>query len=162
MSQQSDEPVIVIRRRFEAPCEFVYRIWTDPNYVAQWWGTDGATSTVREFDLRPGGRWRIDMRTASGDVYVNAGIYDEIVENERIVYTDETDPAIVWPDGLPPARGVFTVTFERAGAATNVTIHARFRSLLERDRVARTGMIEGIEAGLERLEQLLETIRTTT
>jgi len=147
VTQPADDPVIVIRRRFDAPRDLVYRIWTDPVYVAQWWGVDGATSTVHEFDLRPGGRWRIDMRTASGDVYANSGVYDEVSENERIVYTDDA--------------GVFTVTFASAGGATDVTIHARFPSITIRDRILQSGMADGIGEGLDRLANLLQQIRRT-
>lgn len=147
MTQPADDPVIVIQRRFDAPRDLVYRIWTDPVYVAQWWGVDGATSTVHEFDLRPGGRWRIDMRTASGDVYANSGVYDEVSENERIVYTDDA--------------GVFTVTFASADSATDVTIHARFPSITIRDRILQSGMADGIGEGLDRLANLLQQIRRT-
>ncbi len=156
-----DDCVIIIRRRFDAPRELVYRIWTDPSYVAQWWGIDGAVSTVRALDVRPGGRWEIDMRTTEGDTYANAGVYSEVIANERLVYVDDPDLDRTSNDFAPPA-GTYTTTFVSDGDATVVTIQARFGSAAERDRVRQSGMIEGIGQGLNRLEIILRTMRKTS
>ena len=49
---------IVITRVFDAPRELVWKVWTQPEHVARWWGPRGFTTTVTEMDLRPGGKWR--------------------------------------------------------------------------------------------------------
>ncbi len=51
----SEEQELVLTRVFDAPRELVFKVWTDPKHVAQWWGPHGFTNPVCELDLRPGG-----------------------------------------------------------------------------------------------------------
>lgn len=153
---QDDTLLHVTTRTFAAPRELVFRAWTDPAHVARWWGVRGATNPVCEMDVRPGGRFRIDMRTGSGTTYPNRGVYREVVPNERIVYEDEIDPDDpVW-NGDPPPAATHTITFADAGPRrTAVSIHTRFATIADRDRYIRFGIREGIGQGLDRLEALL-------
>ncbi len=145
-----------LSRVFAAPRDVVFAIWTDPKYVALWWGIAGATIPTAELDVRPGGRWRIDMRTASGTVYPNGGIYLEVVPNERIVSTDVSDPASpAWRDRAPPADRLNTVTFEDAPGGTRVTLRVQFQSAADRDFFVGAGMLQGIGQSLDRLARLL-------
>ena len=48
-------------RVFNVPREFVFKAWTDPNHLCQWWGPKGFTNTFQEFDMRPGGHWHFVM-----------------------------------------------------------------------------------------------------
>jgi uncharacterized protein YndB with AHSA1/START domain len=146
-----------LTRVFEAPREVVFRIWTDPKYVALWWGIEGATNPVCELDVRPGGRWRIDMRTAGGTVYQNGGVYLDVVENERLVSTDVSDPESPAWMGSPPGDRLNTVTFEDAREGTRVTLRVQFRSVADRDFFLRAGVKEGIAQGLDRFERVLES-----
>lgn len=130
-------------------------MWSDPAKVARWWGTAGSTSSVIEWDFRRGGAWHIDMHAASGAVYANRGIFSELITNETIAYTDVVDPGLCWSDGRPAPIGAYTITFAENGPTTVVTIHARFESVENAERVRRSGMIEGIGEGLTRLQQLL-------
>ncbi|HYT14944.1 MAG TPA: SRPBCC domain-containing protein, partial [Burkholderiales bacterium] len=59
---QPNERTVVITRVFDAPRELVWRAWTDPRHMAQWWGPQGFTNPVCEMDVRPGGALRIVMR----------------------------------------------------------------------------------------------------
>ncbi len=121
----SDEPIVTMTRVFDAPRNLVYKAWTDPGHLAQWWGPHGFTNPVCEVDLRPGGTWRIDMRGPDGTIYPNTGRYLEVVERERLVYTDIVDDdATAWGDSPPPSS-VSTVTFEDAGSQTKVTVVTR-------------------------------------
>ena len=82
---------VVIRRRFDAPRELVWKMWTDPSHFAQWYGPHDYTVPVVEMDLRVGGRYLVCMErlTPEGPSRLwFAGTYLEIVENERLVYTD--------------------------------------------------------------------------
>jgi uncharacterized protein YndB with AHSA1/START domain len=147
---------VTITRVFKAPRDLVFRIWTDPAYVALWWGIDGATNPVCELDVRPRGRWRIDMRTASGAVYRNGGVYLEVVPNQRLVSTDVSDPqSPAWQGSLPPADRRHTVTFEDAPGGTRVTLRIEYQSATDRDFFARAGISEGIGQSLDRLARLL-------
>ena len=81
------EKELVLTRVFNAPRERVWKAWTDPNQVAQWWGPAGFTNPRCEVDVRPGGVLRIDMRGPDGTVYPMSGVYREVVSPERLVFT---------------------------------------------------------------------------
>jgi len=147
-----------LTRVFEARRELVFRIWTDPKYVALWWGVEGATNPVCELDVRPGGRWRIDMRTAGGTVYPNSGTYLEVIENRRLVSTDVSDPASPAWQGSPPGNRLNTVTFEDQGDATRVTLRVQFKSVADRDLFLSAGVKEGIAQSLDRFEGVIKTL----
>src|SRR5262245_47165811 len=82
---------IVITREFDAPRELVWKAWTEPARIAQWWGPRGFTTTVTAMDLRVGGRWRYVMHGPDGAQYPVCGVFREVVPPERIVTTDEFD-----------------------------------------------------------------------
>lgn len=149
-----------LTRVFAAQRDLVFRIWTDPKYVALWWGIEGSTNPVCELDVRPGGRWRIDMRTAGGSVYPNGGVYLEVIENQRLVSTDVSDPASLAGKESPPANRLNTVTFEDAGEGTRVTLRVQFRSVADRDMFLRAGVKEGMGQSLDRFERVLRTVRS--
>jgi uncharacterized protein YndB with AHSA1/START domain len=144
-----------LSRVFNAPRDLVYRIWTDPRYVALWWGIEGATNPVCRLDVRPGGRWQIDMRTASGTIYRNGGVYLEVVENRRLVSTDVSDPDSPARRGSPPADRLSTVTFEDEGGGTRVTLRVQYRSVADHDFFVNAGVKRGIAQSLDRFERLL-------
>ena len=60
---------LVLTRNFNAPRELVFKVWTDPKHVAQWWGPHGFTTRILEMDVRPGGVWRYAMRGQDGNDY---------------------------------------------------------------------------------------------
>ncbi len=60
-SEAASEREIVITRIFNAPRELVFKAWTDPEQVAQWWGPKGFTTRVVDLDLRSGGQWRPNL-----------------------------------------------------------------------------------------------------
>jgi uncharacterized protein YndB with AHSA1/START domain len=76
---------MVVTRVFDAPRELVWKAWTDPKYVMQWWGPKGFTVPYCEMDFRVGGKFRCCMRTPDGQEFWNAGEYHEIVLHEKIV-----------------------------------------------------------------------------
>jgi uncharacterized protein YndB with AHSA1/START domain len=151
----TNKPEFVLKRAFDAPRQLVYKIWTDPRYVKQWWGVDGSTIVLCELDVRPGGKYRIDMKTKDGTVYVNRGSYLEVVANERIVTRDERDAGSA--TGNFPAA-VHTVTFADVDGGTAVTLTSRFETIEDRDLMVNYGTPEGISQSLKRLEQLITAI----
>jgi uncharacterized protein YndB with AHSA1/START domain len=76
---------MVVTRVFDAPRELVWKAWTDPKYVMQWWGPKGFTSPSCEIDFRVGGKFLFCMRTPDGQEGWNGGEYHEIVLHEKIV-----------------------------------------------------------------------------
>src|ERR1700739_5045499 len=81
------EREVIITRIFDAPRELVFKAWTDPKHVAQWWGPKGFTNPVCELDVRVGGAIRIHMRSPDGSVYPMKGEFREIVPPERLRFT---------------------------------------------------------------------------
>jgi len=78
---------MVITRVFDAPRALVWKAWTDPQYVMQWWGPKGFTAPVCKIDFRVGGKFLYCMRTPDGQEGWNGGEYHEIVPHEKIVYS---------------------------------------------------------------------------
>jgi uncharacterized protein YndB with AHSA1/START domain len=76
---------MVVTRVFDAPRELVWKAWTDPKYVMQWWGPKGFTSPVCQMDVRVGGKSLLCMKTPDGYEGWNAIEYHEIVLYEKIV-----------------------------------------------------------------------------
>ena len=109
--EQLDRPdAIIIERTFEAPVELVWKVWTEPESFAAWYGPDGATIRSAEMDVRVGGRRLIcmEVQTPRGPMQMwFTGQYREVVVNERLVYTDSmsnADGEILDPSefGMPP------------------------------------------------------------
>ena len=76
---------MVVTRIFDAPRELLWKAWTDPKYVMQWWGPKGFTAPACEMDFRVGGKSLYCMKSPDGQEFWNAVKYHEIVPHEKIV-----------------------------------------------------------------------------
>jgi uncharacterized protein YndB with AHSA1/START domain len=76
---------MIVTRVFDAPRELLWKAWTEPQYVMQWWGPKGFTAPHCEIDFRVGGKFLLSMRTPDGWEGWNSGEYYEIVPYEKIV-----------------------------------------------------------------------------
>ena len=103
------ERELVVTRIIDAPRTLVFKAWTEPEQVARWWGPQGFVTTYCDMDIRPGGAFRCCMRSPSGTDHWKRGVYREIVEPERIVFTFAWEDA----DGNPRHELLTTVTFDR-------------------------------------------------
>ncbi len=81
----NEQERMTITRVFDAPRELVWKAWTDPKYVMQWWGPKGFTCPTCKIDFRVGGKFLISMKSPDGQEFYNGGEYHEIVEHEKIV-----------------------------------------------------------------------------
>jgi uncharacterized protein YndB with AHSA1/START domain len=149
-----------LTRIFDAPRDLVFKLWTDPRYVALWWGIEGASVPRCEMDVRAGGAWRIDMRTPGGTVYPNGGVFLEVVENKRLVYSDVPHADSPAWGGSPPGTYVHTISFEEhAGGGTKVSLTVSMESEADCARLLALGMRDGIAQGLDRLARVLDEIQ---
>jgi uncharacterized protein YndB with AHSA1/START domain len=124
------ERELIITRIFNAPRRLVFRAWTNREQAARWWGPQGFTTTFCEMDVRPGGAWRRCMRSPKGIDYWKQGVYREIVEPERLVFTYASEDV----EGNSGHETLVTVTFADLGGKTKLTLHhAVFESVAERD-----------------------------
>jgi uncharacterized protein YndB with AHSA1/START domain len=133
------ERELTLVRIFDAPREVVFKAWTDPRQLAKWWGPKVFTNPVCEVDLRPGGAWRIVMRAPDGTEYPCSGVYREIVEPERLVFTNNATDR----DGNPLIEGFTVVIFEDLAGKTKLTLHTRAIGLVP----YAPKMLAGMEAG---------------
>lgn len=121
---------VVITRVFDAPRSLVFKAWTDPEHRMRWWGPHGFTTSSCKMDLRAGGAWRICMRGPDGHEDRQQGVFREIVEPERLVFSYAFEDEA----GKPGHETVVTVTFADLGAKTQLTIHhAVFETVAVRD-----------------------------
>jgi uncharacterized protein YndB with AHSA1/START domain len=124
------ERELVITRLVDAPRDTVYGAWTDPKQAMQWWGPDGFAVVAVEMDVRPGGKWRKCMRSPEGNEFWRTGVYREVVAPERLVFSYVSDD----PLGVPGHETLVTVTFEKRGGKTMMTLrHSGFESKPARD-----------------------------
>ena len=141
---------LVITRILDAPPSLVFKLWTDPAHVTRWLGPRGFTATHMERDLRPGGAWRACLRRdETGGELWQGGIYREVVEPERLVFTFAWDGA----DGRRGHETLVTITFaEHAGKTTMTFRQAVFESVEQRD--SHRG---GWNSSFDRLEEYAAT-----
>jgi uncharacterized protein YndB with AHSA1/START domain len=145
MANEGQELVLI--RVFDAPRELVFKAWTDPKLVAQWWGPHCFSNPVCELDLRPGGAIRIHMRGPDGTVYPMTGVYQEVVEPERIVFTS----AALNDKGNPMFEVLATVTFAEEDGKTKQILRARVIKSTAQAAPYLAGMEAGWTQSLERL-----------
>ena len=137
---------IVLVRVIDAPREAVFAAWTEPGSFCEWFGPDGFTCTIREMDVRPGGRARFDMVSADGTRFTNRFDYLEIVPGERLVMDHGSD----FDDD--PARFRTTVTFETQDNGKTVLTLRQLHPTVEQ-RAAGIGF-GAVELGLQTLHKL--------
>jgi uncharacterized protein YndB with AHSA1/START domain len=147
----TDQYAITITREVNAPRERVWQAFTDPEQVVQWWGPDGFTNTLKEMDVRPGGKWVHIMHGPDGTDYPNDAVFDEVEEPARLAFTHLAD--------VESSFQAFqtVITLEDLGQNTRITLHNRFVSQVEKDRqVKDVGAVEGGKQTLARLAQFVE------
>ena len=145
ISQQETAAEIRISRNYDVAPEKVWRAWTDPQALSQWFGPGNPAVTTAEVDLRVGGRYRIVFRGASGDMNEVSGIYQEVVPHSRLVFT--------WAFKSTPER-VSRVSIDlsqRAGGTELRFMHDRFF-----DEEARVKHETGWQHGFANLDAMLE------
>jgi len=149
----SEEQELVLTRVFDAPRELVFKVWTDPKHVAQWWGPRGFTNPLCELDLRPGGAILIHMRGPDGIVYPMTGTYQEIVRPERLVFTS----AALDSNGNSMFEVLTTVTFAVESGKTKQILRARVIKKTAQAAPYLAGMEAGWTQSLERLAAYVST-----
>jgi uncharacterized protein YndB with AHSA1/START domain len=141
---------LVLCRIIDAPRENVFKAWTDPTLLKQWFAPAPFSTPVVETDVRTGGSSYIVMRDPQGNDYPNRGVYLEVVPNAKLVFTDAfTRP---WePSEKPFFTGV--LTFEDAGnGKTKYTARVLHWSVADREAHEQMGFHEGWGLCTEQLE----------
>jgi len=146
---------ILITREFDAPKHLVYKAWTTPELVRQWWTAKRGSMTVCEIDLRVGGAWRYAMVADGGFEVGFHGEYREIVPNERLVSTEAYE-------GIPDAdahASLNTLTLTEADGRTMLTVLVEHPTKEGRDMHVESGMEAGMQDAMDLLEEVASSLR---
>jgi uncharacterized protein YndB with AHSA1/START domain len=133
---------LVITRIFDAPRSLVFKVWSTPEHLMRWWGPKDFACTSAKTDFRPGGAWRTSIRSPEGTDHGASGVYREIVEPERLVFT------FAWDNS---SETLITATFEERGGQTKLTFRQTPFDTVE----SRDSHQEGWSECLDRLEAYL-------
>lgn len=145
----SGAPVMRLTRRFDAPRALVWDAFTRPEQVARWWGPRKYAIAVEEFDLRPGGKWRIS-HADGGRTVTFFGEYREVVKPERLSRT-------FCFGTFPPIEEAFE--FHDDGAGTRLVCIQTYPDVAARDWMAKSGAAEGGRESFERLDALFDELK---
>jgi uncharacterized protein YndB with AHSA1/START domain len=131
---------LVLTRIIDAPPEKLFRAWTEPELLKQWFAPLPYNTPVAELDVRPGGAILVVMRGPDGIDMPNRGVYLEVVKNERLVSTDAYTRA--WEPSPKPFMTLI-LTFERQGTKTKYTARVRHWTVADREAHEKMGFHEG-------------------
>jgi uncharacterized protein YndB with AHSA1/START domain len=148
---------ILITRDFDAPRELVYKAYTTPELVKQWWHANRGEATLVEVDLRVGGKWRHVMVADDGSEIGFHGEYREVVPNERLVSTEVWEGAD--ESGYPNEPTLNTASFTDVEGRTTLTLLVEAPSKEIRDAIIASGMEDGLQDALDLLEQVAVSLR---
>ncbi|MBF9232418.1 SRPBCC family protein [Microvirga alba] len=132
---------LVLTRIIDAPREKVFRVWTDPELLKQWFAPRPYTTPVAEMDVRSGGASLIVMRDPDGNDMTNRGVYLDVVENERIVFTDAYTKA--WEPSEKPFMTVIATFEDVGGDKTRYTARVHHWTVADREMHEKMGFHEG-------------------
>jgi uncharacterized protein YndB with AHSA1/START domain len=142
---------LMITRLIPLSRDRLYRCWTEPELLKQWFCPKPWAVAAAEMDVRPGGRSRVQMRGPNGETSDGDGVYLEVVPNERLVFTDAYTAG--WqPSAKPFMTGI--VTFEDEGGQTRYTARARHWSAEDREAHEKMGFHPGWNAATDQLVEL--------
>jgi uncharacterized protein YndB with AHSA1/START domain len=141
---------LMIERLLDAPRELVWKVWTDPEHIKNWWGPDGFTNTIHKMEVKPNGEWEFIMHGPDGTDFKNKHIFLEIVEPEKIVLKHVTAP-----------KFTITATFIEQGNKTLMKWHSLFESAEQLAQVVKAFKAdEGMKQNVNKLEKYLSQLQT--
>jgi uncharacterized protein YndB with AHSA1/START domain len=143
---------LVLTRIIDAPRAKIFKAWTDPELLKKWFAPASLTTPVVETDVRPGGSSLIVMRGPDGSEFPNRGVYLEVVENERLVFTNAYTKA--WEPADKPFMTVI-LTFEEKGHSTKYTALVRHWTVDDREAHEKMGFHQGWAICTEQLAALV-------
>ena len=161
MTTQFDVPPtsdreLTLGRILDATPDKVYRAWTDPELLKQWFAPAPYVTPVAELDVRPGGANLIVMRGPDGTDMPNRGVYLEVAPNETLVFTDAFTSA--WEPSEKPFMTVI-LTFEpEPGGKTRYTIRVRHPTVADRQTHEQMGFETGWGICADQLNALVASL----
>jgi uncharacterized protein YndB with AHSA1/START domain len=146
---EANNRTLTLKRTFNAPVELVWKAWTQPEHVINWWAPKGMKIEVVKHDFRVGGKWKYVMRMQDGKEFICNGEYLEIVEFKKVITTANFKPM---------TEGVeMQALFEENGDKTNFTfnvIHPTEEYCKQQEKM---GFYNGWGSAFDRLETFVST-----
>ncbi len=139
-----------LTRVINAPRNLVFKAWTDPKQLCEWWGPKGFTNPVCRVDSRPGGSMYIEMKGPDGTVSPMNGNFKEVTEPDKIVFVSSP----LDKNGQPLFEVLSTITFVDVEGKTKFSLHAEVSKITSEATPYLDGMDEGWNQTLDRLEEL--------
>jgi uncharacterized protein YndB with AHSA1/START domain len=142
MTEAASAQEITITRVFDAPRDVVWKAWTEPDQLAQWWGPEGWSTPVDRvtMDVRPGGSFRVtSVSDADGTEMTTQGVYREVLEPERLVFEEPAEGS--WHEG---ASSVATFT-DLGDGRTEMVVRTTIHTTDEMRQLAEAGMAGSFE-----------------
>ena len=161
---------LIISGIFDAPRDLVWKAWTNEEMAQKWWGPEGFTAPSIKIDIRVGGKYIFAMQGQKGSewdrVMYSAGVYKEILPNEKLVVTDYfsdengnmLEPSTYGQDANFPKESVVTVLFEEVenGKTKLSIIYPKPETAEQFEAMKKSGMEEGWNSSLNKLETILK------
>ena len=153
----SDNKELTLTRVYDAPRDLVFKAWTDPKLVAEWWGPRGVTSTVNNWEIRQGGKLDLVMLAGEelgpmkGQEWPMTGEFKEVEEPNKLVFTGN---AII--NGKEVMEHLTTVTFEEDGDKTKMIVHIVVTKATPQAAGPLSGMEMGWNQQLDKLGEFLQ------
>jgi uncharacterized protein YndB with AHSA1/START domain len=142
------KPSFRLARRYPVAPERLWRAWTDPEALKLWWGPEATDRvSVAQLDVRVGGSFRIVFGGLQGTNHEVQGVYKEVVQNRRLVFT------WTWPNSTPERESLVTIVFKAVDSGTELDFrHEQFF-----DEAARDGHQRGWSRALDKLDDYLRS-----
>ena len=143
MTQNSDLEIFSARI-VNAPVTIVYQAFADPQHLQHWWGPEGFTNTIHEFDLQPGGKWRLTMHGPEKGNYENSSVFKSVEPNKLVSWTRTSQPLFDMELGFEPV----------SDSKTKISFRMIFSSVEECEKIKRFAIPKN-EENFDRLERTL-------
>jgi uncharacterized protein YndB with AHSA1/START domain len=143
---------LTIMRKFNAPIETVWKAWTDPKQFAAWWSPDGFTISTCELEVRPDGKFHVEMKGPDGTIYPTIGQFKEVIDMQRLSFIN----APLDDEGNKLFEVLQTVIFSSKGDSTELKVTSEVLNATPEAVPYLAGMEPGLTQALEKLDSLIK------
>jgi uncharacterized protein YndB with AHSA1/START domain len=146
-----DTYTLITTKETDTKPEQIWAAWNEPQKIAKWWGPQGFKSTVEEYDLKAGSKFKVVMHGPDGMDYPNVYVFDKVDEPRQLIYTNEGSKQF----GLESFQSV--VDIASIEGKTQVTLKMRFSS--EEEKQKHVQQFHADDGSRELLERLVTTAK---
>jgi uncharacterized protein YndB with AHSA1/START domain len=133
------------------PLEIVYNTFANPNHLKNWWGPEGFTNSFHEFDLRPGGNWRLTMHGPDKGNYENSSVFETVMPNKLVSWKRKSQPLFN-----------MEIAFEKLEEnKTQISFRMIFETVEECDKIRKFAEPKN-EENFDRLERVIGSIENAS